>query len=321
MRRLISNTGVVFGALTERDDQLRSLIENSNTVFADDRVARPRAQADVRRAADVRARVAPDARRGSTEFADDTNPLVTQLRPAARELRPTLQDLADARARPQGAVPRPRPADHGVSRRASRPPSGCSRDLRAAARASSTRRCASSIPILEFLGALQARADLVLRQHGGGHAGARPRARALHYLRTTNPLNLENLAVYPQRIGTNRPNPYQLPGGFDQLAKDLPVFENRHCGNGVPTMSMTPPAVPVPPLPVPTVVPVPTAVPARASRASPGAARPHPRASCCRAARPFAPPCELQGKFNVGGEIDAVPARQGAQTRRLSSGP
>ena len=28
------------------------------------------------------------------EFARDTDPLVTQLRPAARELSPTLQDLA-----------------------------------------------------------------------------------------------------------------------------------------------------------------------------------------------------------------------------------
>ena len=34
LRRLISNTGVVFGALTERGDQLRGLIENSNRVFA-----------------------------------------------------------------------------------------------------------------------------------------------------------------------------------------------------------------------------------------------------------------------------------------------
>ena len=37
VRRLISDTGVVFEALTERDGQLRDLIENSNTVFADDR--------------------------------------------------------------------------------------------------------------------------------------------------------------------------------------------------------------------------------------------------------------------------------------------
>ena len=41
LRRLISNTGVVFGALTERGDQLRGLIENSNTVFATTARAQP----------------------------------------------------------------------------------------------------------------------------------------------------------------------------------------------------------------------------------------------------------------------------------------
>ena len=61
LRRLISNTGVVFGALTERGDQLRGLIENSNTVFATTARAQPRAAGGVRRAADVRARVAADA--------------------------------------------------------------------------------------------------------------------------------------------------------------------------------------------------------------------------------------------------------------------
>ena len=58
VQRLISDTGVVFEALTERDGQLRGLIENSNTVFATTADARPRAAGDVRRAADVRARVA-----------------------------------------------------------------------------------------------------------------------------------------------------------------------------------------------------------------------------------------------------------------------
>ena len=45
-----------------------------------------------------------DARPPRRSSRDDTNPLVTQLRPAARELSPTLQDLADARARPKRAV-------------------------------------------------------------------------------------------------------------------------------------------------------------------------------------------------------------------------
>ena len=56
-RSLVSNTGVVFDALSERDGQLRSLIENANRVFAGDRRARRGAQGGVRGAADVRARV------------------------------------------------------------------------------------------------------------------------------------------------------------------------------------------------------------------------------------------------------------------------
>ena len=59
----------------------------------------------------------------------------------------------------------------------------------------------------------------------------------MHYLRTTNPINPENLAVYPHRIGTNRPNPYTLPGAFDKLAAGLQSFETRHCGSGpMPTL-------------------------------------------------------------------------------------
>ena len=70
--RLIANTGVVFGALTERDGQLRSLIENSNTRVRDHRGARPAScRQTFRGAADVRGRVAPDAQAARPQFADD----------------------------------------------------------------------------------------------------------------------------------------------------------------------------------------------------------------------------------------------------------
>src|SRR3954469_11278799 len=92
VRRLVSNTGTVFNALTERDGQLRSLIQNSNLVFATtasrDRKLQEAFQAfptflDESRTTAVRV----------TRFAKNTNPLVTQLRPAARELSPTLIEL------------------------------------------------------------------------------------------------------------------------------------------------------------------------------------------------------------------------------------
>ena len=42
--------------------------------------------------------------------------------------------------------------------------------------------------------------------------------KALHYLRTQNPVNPEIMAAYPNRLSTNRSNPYIEPGGYDNLA-------------------------------------------------------------------------------------------------------
>ena len=64
----------------------------------------------------------------------------------------------------------------------------------------------------------------------------------MHYLRTLNPFNPENLAAYPRRIGSNRTGAYQLPGNSLRLNELLdgsgpgPLsYETRHCSNGVPT--------------------------------------------------------------------------------------
>jgi phospholipid/cholesterol/gamma-HCH transport system substrate-binding protein len=90
--RLIRNTGDVFAALTERRGQLRGLISNSNRVFA--------TLADRDKQLQDTFRVLPTFLAESrktltrvTRFANNTNPLVTQLRPAARELSPTLVQL------------------------------------------------------------------------------------------------------------------------------------------------------------------------------------------------------------------------------------
>jgi hypothetical protein len=63
----------------------------------------------------------------------------------------------------------------------------------------------------------------------------------VHYLRTLNPFNPENLAVYPRRIGSNRTNPYQMTRSSLAIAELLnggtgpKSYETRHCANGVPT--------------------------------------------------------------------------------------
>src|SRR5215208_150174 len=93
VRRLISDTGVVFEALTERDGQLRDLIENSNRVFRTT-AARDRELQETFVALPTFERESRETVARLTQFSRDTDPLVTQLRPAARELSPTLEDLS-----------------------------------------------------------------------------------------------------------------------------------------------------------------------------------------------------------------------------------
>jgi hypothetical protein len=59
----------------------------------------------------------------------------------------------------------------------------------------------------------------------------------VHYLRTSNPANPENLAVYQNRLSTNRPNPYTFPGIFRSLAAGLPAYETRQC-TGAPSPTL-----------------------------------------------------------------------------------
>ena len=54
----------------------------------------------------------------------------------------------------------------------------------------------------------------------------------VHYLRTVAQFGPEGLSIYPQRLATNRPNPYRFPEQLDQLRTGLPVFEDRQCASG-----------------------------------------------------------------------------------------
>ena len=216
-RTLVHDTGVVFDALTEREGQLRELVRNSNRVF----------QATADRDAELADtfRVLPtflDESRATTErvttFAKATDPLVTQLRPAARELSPTLIALNDL-APDLKALFR----DLGPLIRVSR------RGLPATERfLNETRPLLAQLdpflrnlnPILAYAGNYKKEIaaffalDAAATQATDSPPGA---PTTIHYLRTTNPLNPENLAVYPKRISTNRSNPYVEPGGYAKL--------------------------------------------------------------------------------------------------------
>ncbi|MCW3000300.1 MAG: hypothetical protein JWN65_3849 [Solirubrobacterales bacterium] len=237
VRRLVRNTGEVFSALSERRGQLSSLIQNSNTVFATT-ARRNRELQDTFIALPAFEKESKATIERLTTFAKQTNPLVTQLRPAAREISPTLVDLSalapDLKALFRDLDPLIKRSKKGLpaTERFLDELHPVLKELDPALRQLN--------PILSFLGLYKEEipaffANTVAATQATNQAPGE--ANPVHYLRTTNPINLENLAVYSSRLGSNRPNPYALPGMFRKLKDGLEVYESRQCGRGpIPTL-------------------------------------------------------------------------------------
>ena len=289
VRSLVSNTGEVFTALSERDGQLRGLIENSNRVF----------QTTAERTEDLQEtfRALPTFQREArrtvdrlTQFSRDTDPLITQLRPVAREFTPTFQQLEqlapDLRALFTDIGPLTDAAVRGLPATERfltqlRPFLGefdpLLRQLNPALRYISDYKQELGAFFSNTVAATQAS-----NIPPGGDVNTK-----VHYLRTTNPINLENLAVYPTRLPTNRTNPYPKPGAFRNLKDGLESYETRQCGNG----------------PLPNFGGATTAF----LNGLPSLVRDALRQVGTAALSSVAPPCKQQGKFDVGGELTQYP--------------
>jgi virulence factor Mce-like protein len=241
-RTLIRDTGEVFAALTERKGQLRALIRNSNRTWA--AIASRDAQlADTFRVFPTFLRESRATTRRVTTFADVTNPLIDQLRPAARQISPTLVDLdrlaPDLRGFFQDLNPLVRVSRAGLP--ATEQVLDNTRPI--------LRRLDPFLreltPIVDYLGlyrreitAFFGNDSAATQAIGTGFASPA----GVHYLRVMNPLNPEIMTGYQHRLGTNRYNPYSEPGAYDRLAQGqpLPVFGSYLCTSN-PTPSPPPP--------------------------------------------------------------------------------
>ena len=216
-KRFVRDTGYVFDALSERKGQLRDLISNSNRTwqaiasrdqqFADTFVVLP---TFLREGRATTARL--------TRFADDTNPLVTQLRPAARELSPTLREL-DALAPDLKSVFTNLDPLVRVSRRGL-PATGEVLDNTKPLLRRLDPWLKNFTPIVDYLGLYDREITAFLGNISaateGREQGFNNPADFLHYVRVASPLNPEIMTGYPYRLGTNRSNPYTEPGGLRQ---------------------------------------------------------------------------------------------------------
>lgn len=231
VQTLTRNTGRTFAALSARQGSLSGLVRDGNRLFRltaqQDRelqetfVALPTFQREAERT----------VRRLAT-FADDTRPLIRQLRPVARELTPTTQDLAalspDLRALFRDIDPLVDASRRGLPavRRTVALARPALRELEPTLRELN--------PIAEFLGLYQretisffANVAAATNASAAGAGG-----KQFKYLRTANPLGLENLAFFPNRLPTNRNNAYALPGAYDRLSQGIEQYETRQCRAG-----------------------------------------------------------------------------------------
>ena len=236
--RLIRDGGETFDALSERPDQLRGLIENTESVFG--------TIADRDQQLIETFQVLPtflDESRLTVNrldtFATDTNDLLVQLRPSARALSGTLDETAKAapdlirffegldvvngRARAGFSALRtvlddqlPEPLERVDS------------------------WLAELIPIATALNRYRGETTALLGNlasaTNAGNVDSSFNFRK--YLRTTSPLGPTVLGSLPRRWDGTRTNAYVKAGDYTKLAEGLDSFVTEHCTTGLSDITL-----------------------------------------------------------------------------------
>lgn len=230
VQQLIRNTGTVFNALSARSGELTGLIRNSNTVF--------RTIAGRNQELQETFKAFPTFERESiltlerlNRFTREANPIITDLRPVARQLSPTLQ--AAGRLAPSF---RDFFVNLGPLITAARPGLPAFREFLADARPALGQLdpfTRSLNPFLSYIADFLPELDAFVGNIVAATQGTTTAGDDLtHYLRVASVFSPEGLSIYPQRLATNRPNPYRFPRQLDQMSSGLPVFEDRQCASG-----------------------------------------------------------------------------------------
>jgi virulence factor Mce-like protein len=232
LQRLVRNTGVVYGALSERGTQLRDLINNSNELF---RVTGKNS----RQFADF-FRVLPTFEKESRltlERADrfarrNDAPIRNDIRPFAREFSAAMPDVAKILPSFRDFI-----AEVGPISDAGR------KGLPASEKFFNELRpliqqfdpfLRSFNPFLEQLGNhdrefLSFVLNGTMVTHGAALVGDQP----VHYLRASPTISPEALAAYPKRLPSNRNNPYAAPNDFSlPQRRNLPTYDRANCDKG-----------------------------------------------------------------------------------------
>jgi phospholipid/cholesterol/gamma-HCH transport system substrate-binding protein len=238
VRSSIHNTGVVVDALTERDNQFRGLIENGERTF------HALAQSSTQFANAFRA--LPTFEQRGTATLREFNSLATAASPVLEHSYTWERELTLLLKGVQGFTP-----DFNRLLTSFGPFTNASkRGLPAFERTFTllkpllgnvTPVLRNFDPFLKYLGdyvpELQALfANVTAATEAHDKNSDLPSGQIQHYLRGLPTITPEGLAVYNQRIGTNRANPYFQPGAFNLLGSGLQVFSTAACADSAPAV-------------------------------------------------------------------------------------
>ena len=231
VRRLVSDTGFVFGTLGRRQGELSGLVE------AGDEVLRTTAHRD--RELSEAVRILPTTLRELRPtlrevelLAGEAGPLVRELRPAARALGPALVDTAALAPDLRGLF-----VDVDRTITASRTALPAATRLLEAARPLVPQLdllLAEALPAVDYLGLHRQELVTNFTNLAAATQAAQPPsagAPPLHYLRALVPFGPESGVVADRRFGSNRHNPYFRPRALDSLATGLHAFDCQNEAN------------------------------------------------------------------------------------------
>jgi phospholipid/cholesterol/gamma-HCH transport system substrate-binding protein len=239
VRALVHNTGVVFNALASRDHQLEGLIVNGERTFHA-AAEGSQAFANAFRALPTFEHNSRVALKEIDKFAADASPYLDEFRPTERQLALLLQS-----AKPfapefnkflTALGPLTKAAKTGL------PDIKKSLDLTVPVLENLRPVLHNLDPFLQYTGEyvpeVQAFfANLTAASEASDSNSNIKKGPKEHLLTTMSVLTPESLAIYPNKIGTDRSNSYQHPGALHSLAGGLPVFSSSSCSNSAPSVS------------------------------------------------------------------------------------
>jgi ABC-type transporter Mla subunit MlaD len=238
--RLVRDGGETFDALSERPGQLSGLITNTDRVFT----TIARRDADLIAAFQALPTFLDESKltlERLDTFARDTNALVTQLRPVARELSGTFEQTAalapDLERFFDGLVTVNKRAKSGFSSLRTVIDDQLPPPL---ARVDSY--LTEVIPIVETLNRYRAETTATLSNVAAATNAFNisPQSKQKKYLRTTQVFTPESLASLPERFTGNRTNAYVKAGDYNKLGNALDSFLTAQCSSGLSDITLSP---------------------------------------------------------------------------------